>query len=141
MGPSISAVLTAPHKYYDLENPPTWCFPTARNKAFLRNVLCGLEFLHSNNIVHGDLQSGNLLFSLQDLTAVDPEKLEQNEKNSQLDPVKRLDGKVDKWAPKYLAAAKPLTEEALPQDQQVVKLADFGGGKSPSNITTSALYS
>ncbi|KAI8948600.1 serine/threonine-protein kinase SRPK3 [Xylaria longipes] len=146
MGPSVSAVLNAPHEYYDPLSPPTHRFPTPRNKAILRNILSGLDFLHSNGIAHGDLQSGNLLFSLQGLTGIDPDKLRQNEANSQLDPVTRVDGKVDQWAPRYLAVPEPLTQDVLPDeqqilyDQQIVKLADFGGAfwisKPPKSIVT-----
>lgn len=100
MGPSISSVLNAPPEFYDPLNPPSQQFPTLRNKSFLRNVLTGLKFLHNNHIVHGDLQPGNLLFSLKDLTALNPSELEQNETNSKLDPLLRIDGKVDRWAPK-----------------------------------------
>lgn len=133
-GPSISAVLNVRPEFYDPLNPPVQRFPTPRNKSFLRNILCGLKFLHNNNIVHGDLQSGNLLFSLKHLTTLDRNELEQNETNSTLVPLVRVDGKVDRWAPKYLAVPEPLTKEALPLDEQVIRLADFGGGKYPSAI-------
>ncbi|KAI3329013.1 serine/threonine-protein kinase SRPK3 [Xylariaceae sp. AK1471] len=140
MGPSISAVLHAPHEFYDPLNPPTHRFPTPRNKSFLRNILSGLSFLHSNSIIHGDLQLGNMLFALQNLTGIDPDRLEQNETNSKLDPLSRVDGKVDRWAPRYLAVPAPLKEEALPQEQQIVRLADFGGAfwidKPPESIVT-----
>ncbi|KAI0439797.1 serine/threonine-protein kinase SRPK3 [Xylaria telfairii] len=146
MGPSISTVLNAPHKYYDPLNPPTHRFSTPRNKNILRNILAGLDFLHSNDIVHGDLQSGNLLFSLKELAKLDPEKLLQNEANSQLDPITRIDGKVDRWSPRYLAVPEPLTHDVLPNDQpslngqETIKIADFGGafwvGKPPKSIVT-----
>ena len=134
MGPSISAVLKAPPEFYDPLNPPSQRFPTRWNKSFLRNVLTGLKFLHNNNIVHGDLQSGNLLFSLRDIFTLNPRELEQNEMNSKHDPLLRIDGLVDRWAPKYLAVPRPLNEVVLPQDEQVVRLADFGGGRPPFDI-------
>ncbi|KAI0547702.1 serine/threonine-protein kinase SRPK3 [Xylaria curta] len=146
MGPSVSAVLNAPHEYYDPLNPPTHRFPTLQNKTVLRNILSGLDFLHSNGIAHGDLQSGNLLFSFQSLTGINQDKLQQNGENSQLDPVRRVDGKVDLWAPRYLAVPEPLTqdvvpdEQQIPNSQQIIKLADFGGafwiGKPPASIVT-----
>ncbi|KAI0864830.1 serine/threonine-protein kinase SRPK3 [Xylaria cubensis] len=146
MGPSVSAVLNAPHENYDPLDPPTHRFPTPKNKTVLRNILSGLDFLHSNGIVHGDLQSGNLLFSFQSLTGIDPDKLQQNKENSQLDPVTRVDGKVDLWAPRYLAVPEPLTQESVPAEQQIpnsrqiIKLADLGGafwiGKPPESVVT-----
>lgn len=132
MGPSVSGYLTAPFKYYDPLKPQTRRFPVARTKKFLKNVLSALHLLHGNNIVYRDLHPGNLLFSLGDLNATDPSKLEQNERNSHIDPVTRVDGKVDRWAPRYLVAPKPLSKQALPQNQQVIKLADLGGGMFPS---------
>jgi hypothetical protein len=51
--------------------------------------------------------------------------------NSKLDPLLRIDGSVDRWAPKYLVVPSPLNEVALPQ---VVRLADFGGGRPPFDI-------
>lgn len=131
MGPSLSDVLhgrPSPSEEFDPLNPPSRRFPTVHTKRFLRNMLLGLKFLHENQIVHGDLQPGNILFHLQDLAGLDPKDLEQNQTNSKLDPLIRMDGKVDLWAPKYLAVHEPLTRVALPQDQQIVKLADFGGG-------------
>ncbi|KAI1742773.1 serine/threonine-protein kinase SRPK3 [Xylaria scruposa] len=146
MGPSVSAVLNAPHEYYDPLNPPTHRFPTPQNKTVLRNILSGLDFLHRNGIVHGDLQCGNLLFSFQSLTGIDSIKLQQNEENSQLDPVMRVDGKMDLWAPRYLAVPEPLAQGAVPYEQQipnsrqVIKLADLGGAfwisKPPASIVT-----
>ena len=61
MGPSISSVLNAPQVEYDPRNSQPRRFPTRQTKAILRNVLCGIRFLHSSGVVHGDLQSGNML--------------------------------------------------------------------------------
>lgn len=140
MGPSVSAVLHASLEFYDPVNPSSHRFPTLRTKNFLRDILTGLGFIHGNHIVHGDLQSGNLLFSLEELTALNPQELEQNETNSKLDPLLRIDGKVDRWAPKYLAVPRPLVEEAVPQDEQIVKVADFGGGRPPYDIAVSNTF-
>ncbi|KAI1747585.1 hypothetical protein F4782DRAFT_535246 [Xylaria castorea] len=117
-----------------------------QNKSILRNILSGLDFLHSNGIAHGDLQSGNLLFSFQSLTGTDPDKLQQNEAKSQLDPVTRVDGKVIRWSPLHLAVPEPLTKDVVPDErqipngQQIIKLADFSStfwiGEPPESIVT-----
>jgi non-specific serine/threonine protein kinase len=36
----------------------------------------------------------------------------------------------NRWSPKYLVVPKPLDGADLPQDDEVIKLIDFGGGKS-----------
>ena len=129
MGPSISTVLNATPEFYDPLNPPTRRFPTVQSKRFLKNVLSGLKYLHSNRVVHGDVQSGNMLFSLGNLTTRNLGELELSETAPTIEPLLRVDGKIDRWAPKYLIVPEPLSNAALPDDEQVVKLADFGGGR------------
>ncbi|CAK4033986.1 serine threonine- kinase SRPK3 [Lecanosticta acicola] len=73
-------------------------------KTILRDALSGLAFLHKHDVVHGDFQPGNILFSLKDLDAVGEEKLCQDPSTIS-EPLCRLDGKLDPWAPKYLALA------------------------------------
>lgn len=128
MGPSVSSVLDAPVKIYDIRNLPRARFSMHQTKAILRDVLRGLRFLHANGVVHGDLQARNMLFSLRDLRAFSREQLQQDECNSGVVPLHRLDGKADKWAPRYLAVAKPLSEYSLPKEEQVVKITDMGCG-------------
>lgn len=128
MGPSLSSVLNAPAEYFDPRNPSSARFPKHQTKGVVQNVLRGLRFLHANGVVHGDLQSGNILFALQDLKRLSREQLRQDESNSRIEPLHRLDGKADKWAPRYLAVAKPLSEYALPDEEEVVKITDMGGG-------------
>lgn len=125
-GPSICGYLNPPIG-------PTRRFPTPLAKRFLRDVLEGLRFLHGNGVVHGDLQPGNLLFSLRDLSAFGLAELGQDVARARLDPLARVEGEEggDRRAPRYLAAVDPLADEALPQEQQVVKLTDLGGGKLP----------
>lgn len=124
MGPNITAVLTKTPEIYDILNPPSLRFPTPQTRRILRNILNGLRFLHKNNIVHGDLQPGNFLFSLQHKT------MRPSNEKQEFHPLERFDGKVDKWAPKYLVIPQPLAEEDVPSDQQEVKVADFGSGTS-----------
>ncbi|KAI3335217.1 hypothetical protein F4824DRAFT_489700 [Ustulina deusta] len=107
IGPSTAGVPNAPHEFYD---------PLPA------------EFLHHNDVVHGDIQPRNLLFffPLRDISRLAPTELQQNESNAQLDHIVRSDGRVDRWSPKDLIVLEPVIEGGL-QDQEVVKLADLGG--------------
>ena len=111
MGPSVNRMvkeLTC-FKPYNIRMKIRYPFWMA--KRILRQALQGLEFLHRNGIAQGDFQPGNMLFTLQDLNLISDDKLQQDENyefGSISPPVERLDGKVDKWAPKYLAVPQPL---------------------------------
>jgi hypothetical protein len=71
-------------------------YPKWMAKLILKHALLGLAFLHRNNIVHGDLQPGNLLFSISDINSLSEEELKQDQ--SQQDQsttpqlLERLDG-------------------------------------------------
>ena len=104
--------------------------------TLLLQILQGIDFIHQNEIAHGDVQPGNVLFGLKDMTSVDENDLVQslkprNPEDSSNDagvsePVQRLDGKPDKWAPRYLALDQPLVEHADVDPQFAVKISDMG---------------
>ncbi|KAI9755268.1 MAG: hypothetical protein M1815_005130 [Lichina confinis] len=87
-------------------------------------------------IVHGDLQPGNLLFSLssrgvkslsgRDLSH-DARLLQGTGPEDISEPVRRFDGKQDLWAPKYLSLNKPLAEFSEITSDFTLKLSDLGG--------------
>ncbi|KAJ4160939.1 hypothetical protein NW765_005787 [Fusarium oxysporum] len=99
-------------------------------KRILRQSLQGLAFLHKNGVAHGDFQPGNILFSVQSMDSLDEASLRQEENvqtKSISPPVERLDGKQDKWAPRYLCLAQPLAPFASISENLQVKLSDMGG--------------
>lgn len=105
-------------------------YPKWMAKRILKHALSGLAFIHENGVVHGDFQPGNLLFSIRgDLNSVDESKLEQNKANI-TEPLERLDGEVDKWAPEYLIISESLHEYADLTADLEIKISDFGAGKN-----------
>ncbi len=52
-------------------------YPLWMAKSILRQTLLGIDFLHENGIAHGDLQPGNILFSVKDLSSVHEGQLAQ----------------------------------------------------------------
>ncbi len=82
-------------------------------------------------MAHGDLQPGNLLFSVKSMVSLDESCLSQWKINpASLKPITRRDGKVDFWAPKYRALNQPLTELVDLGPDFVIKISDMGGDLS-----------
>ena len=104
-------------------------FPKWIAKRILRQLLRGISFLHSNGAIHGDIHTGNLFFLAPSLDSCTAEELEGDDENIGVMSVNRLDGKVDKWAPRYLPMAWPLHEHAYRGPGFTVKITDLGGGK------------
>jgi serine/threonine protein kinase len=107
-------------------------YPLWIAKRMLKQILQALKIMHQNGIAHGDLHSGNILFSLKSLEHIENGKMCQDKDykwGSISDPpVKRKDDKVDRWAPRYLAVPQPLAEFANIGPEFRVKLSDLGGG-------------
>ena len=110
-------------------------YPKRMANLILKHTLLGLAFLHRNNIVHGDLQPGNLLFSIPDINSLSEEELKQDQsQGDQLttpELLERLDGKEDKWAPRYLFLGQSLHEYVSTGPEMLVKISDFGAGRHP----------
>lgn len=104
-------------------------YPEPMAKSILRQVLRALAFSHRNGVSHGDLQPGNILFAVSDLTCASEEKLLQD-LDSTTQALHRLDGEDDAWAPRYLALGQSLHAFVKVDSSATVKLSDFGAGKS-----------
>jgi serine/threonine protein kinase len=134
MGPSVNNMVESlpcfkpPQSHLDM----TVRYPVWMARRILKQTLQVLVFLHQNGFAHGDLQPGNILFTLKDLKHVDDNKVHQDGNykwGSISPPVQRKDGKIDKWAPTYLAVPQPLDELADISPQFKIKLSDLGGGQ------------
>lgn len=104
-------------------------YPRWMAKTLLLHTLRGIALVHKNGIVHGDLQPGNLLFSVKDFQMLQPQQLEQQTAGTAR-PLKRVDRKVHLWTQKYLYRAPSLYEHVQLGQDLCVKLSDFGAGKS-----------
>ncbi|KAL3477219.1 kinase-like domain-containing protein [Aspergillus californicus] len=108
-------------------------------KAILYQTLLYVDFLQQNYIVHADLHPGNLLFSISDLNHVDEKNLAQDESDGDVcEPLRRIDGLVDLWAPKFLIIQQPLTDYIDTTDLKI-KVSDLGGGIFPFYVLLALL--
>lgn len=105
-------------------------FPTLVVKSIVRQVLRGLAALHSLDIVHGDVQPGNILAACDDIDSIPLADLIGHEDTMSF-PVERLDGQVDQWAPRYIALPDDLLEDVeIELSANInIKLMDLGAGK------------
>jgi len=140
MGPNVNILLDELLDEYETTQPAESSTVLCRSKSILKDTLLGLHCLHSCRIVHADLNPGNMLSSLRQLTEQDlvdlaketvkiPEDEDDPDPYTVSKPAKRLDGKQDKWAPDYLCIDQPLFEHADPSGSGIFKLADLGAGK------------
>jgi len=104
-------------------------FTLSAARKLLHQVLLGLDFIHSNGLVHGDFHSGNWLLSLRDISRTSIEDLGQSEAKVSA-PVRRLDGHdVEPGAPRFLTLDQPLREWVATGEDLQVKISDLGNGE------------
>ncbi|KAI9672343.1 MAG: hypothetical protein M1817_003365 [Caeruleum heppii] len=127
MGPSVAAMVdelpsNQPRRFGHTPTYPGWMA-----KRILTQALQGLKFMHQHGIAQADFQQGNILFSTPDLDSIPEEDLQQGMgRESVSKPVRRRDGKGDRWAPRYLANSKSLSKYADIGPDFNIKLSDFG---------------
>ncbi|PHH52865.1 Serine/threonine-protein kinase SKY1 [Ceratocystis fimbriata CBS 114723] len=143
MGPSVSSMVEELPQFNPRMFGMKVRYPPQMVRGILKQALQALEFLHSNGIAHGDFQPGNILFVANDINSLSEEVLRQAEDvetYSISKPVERLDGKEDKWAPKYLCVGQPLVPFTNHGEGFKVKLSDLGGSyffnKPPAKVIT-----
>lgn len=148
MGPSVGLLLEGiPDSPEDIasfdEPPPPPPSPTAaaetpsktrltlgRRKALLKQLLLGLNCLHGGAVAHGDLNPGNFLLAIRQFSSQDVQNIRTScESSGKSDPVRRIDGEQDLWAPRYLYLDRPLIDFVDTEHQVSAKLSDLGAGK------------
>lgn len=130
MGPNLSDMLRSLEFQVGHPFDDDFClrFPKHLTRRILKEVLRGLQFLHSNKVVHGDVHKGNILVNafLPRYAADSLERLRQPA--DQARPLERLDGKKDLWAPPYLLPPANLRSYVSTELDPFTKLSDLGGG-------------
>lgn len=131
MGPSVNTMVEELPQFKPRKRGMKVRYPPQMAKSILKQSLLALAFLHDNGIAHGDFQPGNMLFTLNDIDSTPEDSIRQEEDvlaRSISPPVQRLDGKEDKWAPRYLCMAQPLVPYTSYAEGFKIKLSDMGGG-------------
>ncbi|KAE8141237.1 kinase-like domain-containing protein [Aspergillus pseudotamarii] len=130
MGPSVNTMVEELPQFKPRMQGMKIRYPLRIAKSILKQSLQALAFLHENGIAHGDFQPCNILFTLDDINST-PEDLLRQEEDVQAEsispPVQRVDGKEDKWAPRYLCVGQPLVPFTYYGEGFKVKLSDMGG--------------
>ncbi|KAL2810281.1 kinase-like domain-containing protein [Aspergillus granulosus] len=138
MGPSVATALEEPSEALTELSKDGTRFPIWLIKSILYQTLLGIYFLHQSGVAHGDIQQGNILFSVKDFDSVREEELPRDDQVSK--PVRRKDGRSDFWAPRYLALDQPLNEYIDVDPGFKIKISDFGGAffisNPPSRLVT-----
>lgn len=106
-------------------------FPKMLGKRVLRNVLHGLRYLHAHGVVHGDLHRGNVLVTIRNLKCTADKIRELQQRPEDGKALKRLDGKLDLWAPPYQLAPAGLLQYSSTDLDPYVKITDIGVGELP----------
>ena len=126
-------------------------YPLWMAKSMLRQILLGIDYLHKCGVVHGDLQPGNILFSVQDLSSVlekdiaHPvtirkvfEKIVNRRGEVKFNHLevpyqedyysqRQRDGKPDPSFPRYIMGPVPMFEHVNLKESLHIKISDLGG--------------
>lgn len=130
MGPSVNSMVEELPQFKPRKQGMKVRYPPQMAKSILKQSLQALAFLHENGIAHGDFQPGNMLFALHDIRSKPEDLLRQDDsaEAKTISPqVARLDGKQDKWAPRYLCIAQPMAPFTPYTEGFKIKLSDMGG--------------
>ena len=121
LGPSVARVLG------DSTGAETIAYLTLRSaRKIIYQALLGLDYIHSVGLVHGDIYSGNVLFTVRDLSHESSDILHQPHSQVSAD-VKRIKGSRQPGDPRHLTLNWPLNSLLSPKGD--VKLSDLGNSK------------
>ncbi|KAL4949245.1 kinase-like domain-containing protein [Aspergillus filifer] len=107
-------------------------FPLWTAKSILWQTVLGLDFMLSHDIVHGDVQPRNLLFTLDGI-ADQPFEAMVQDKNIPLCPTPKVDLPGGVKGPQYLVPADSLMPYLDITKPFGIKISDLGGSFLTSN--------
>ncbi|RDW79306.1 uncharacterized protein DSM5745_06158 [Aspergillus mulundensis] len=105
---------------------PDGPFPLGTAKAILWQTLLGLDFMLENDVVHGDVQPRNLLFTLDELKDVPEAELAQDT-DIPLTPCLETELEGGVKGPRYLVPADSLMRYLDISRPFTIKISDLGG--------------
>ncbi|PNP79326.1 hypothetical protein FNYG_07402 [Fusarium nygamai] len=126
MGPNLTTLLKI-RPEFQIGEPWERRFTTSFAKDALRDTIQALHFLHEHGVIHGDLHPGNILTCVEQLEVTPDTEMNLKQSESDIQPLKRKDGKKDLWAPSYLLEPRPLNGHFSYDLHPLVKLSDLGG--------------
>ncbi|KAL6720699.1 hypothetical protein ACLMJK_002624 [Lecanora helva] len=117
-------------------------FPLWMARRILHQLLLAIDYLHQNGITHSDTHPGNILMPIKDLSSIPEAQLSQAKNLKTHQSVNRKDGKIDLWAPRYIAVNRPLEPYLDLNPSFEIKVSDLGGAfdfdTPPEEYTTPA---
>ncbi|KAF2257428.1 kinase-like protein [Trematosphaeria pertusa] len=117
LGPSVPDLLDARFRGERL--------PGKLAKSIAKQALLGLDYLHQQNIGHGDLHTRNLIFTIPPIHSLREEEFFQKLGKPETGLLRRNDGKpLEPGMPKYLV--RPTSYPAVLSSFHPIKIVDFG---------------
>lgn len=127
LGPSIARVLA------DSAGADTTAYLTLSSaRKVIYQILLGLDHMHSVGLVHGDIYSSNVLFTVRDLSH-EPLDVVCQPQSQVSDEVRRLKGPREPGDPRHLTLDWPLNHYLSTEGN--VKLIDLGNSKLPPSLS------
>ncbi|KAL2839594.1 kinase-like domain-containing protein [Aspergillus pseudoustus] len=123
------------------EASTTWMFPVNVARAIAAQTLLGLDYIHSCQVVHGDLHSNNILFRMPSIEQLSIDGLYSKLGAPQKLPVERLDkGSNGPGVPSYCVSPGMIFESSEDIINPQILISDFGESFFKDTETRTGLH-